>query len=432
MSTFCGNIIIEKRSDCMENSMNLIMDNSFHALIVILITGVIAGEISKKIKVPDVVLFLLAGILIGPSVLNLLDIPDSSIVNQMILVFGASFILYCGGRDISLSVFKKIKVSVLSLATLGVLISTFIVAAAGHFLFKMEWITALLMGSIIASTDPASLIPVLERLTISDRLKQTVICESAFNDAMGTVLVFGVLSVINSGAFNAGAVAGDFAKMIAIGVLTGIIIGFLIAFSISSRKFGIFSDYAPIMSVVASTLTYLTADKLGGSGYMACFIAGMVLGNVKDMNLLVPHHEYIAQTYFREILETIFKMAIFILLGTHVNFGYLAEYWYIALAITAVLIVLARPVSVFISAGIDFKAKWNFKEMIFMSWVRETGVIPAAMCSIIVAQKIKGYDIISSVVFMAILITLVLQGTTTEFVAKKLGMLEENASLKEN
>lgn len=412
----------------MNSSMNLV-DTSFYSLIVILITGVISGEISRKIKIPDVVMFLLAGILIGPSILNILNIPNSTIANQIILIFGASFILFCGGSEISLEVFKKIKVSVLSLATIGVLISTIIVAFFAHFLFKIDIITSLLIGSIVASTDPASLIPVLEKLTISEKLKQTVICESAFNDAMGTVLVFGILSIIKSGTFRMESVSIDFAKMILIGIISGIAIGFLISLTISSRKFGIFSDYAPIMSVIASITTYLVADHLGGSGYMACFISGMVLGNINRFGLMIPKHEYIAQTYLKEILETVFKMAIFILLGTHINFIYLKEYWLIALVLTFILILIARPVSVFISTGLDFKSKWTLKQKLFISWVRETGVIPAAMCSIIVAEQIKGFDIISSVVFMAILITLILQGTTTAFMAKKLKMLEDNKSL---
>ncbi|MDO5707026.1 MAG: cation:proton antiporter [Andreesenia angusta] len=405
----------------MENSTTL-LDNSFYALIIMLFTGVISGEISKKINVPDVVLYLLAGILVGPSVFNILSIPDTSIVNQVILVFGASFILYCGGREVSLDTFREIKVTVLSLATLGVLISTALVGSTAHFLFNLDWKVALLTGAVIASTDPASLIPVLEHLPIAKRLKQTVICESAFNDAMGAVLVFSIIGVMTSGDLSFSSSIRSLVEMIGLGILTGIIIGFLISLSISSRKFGIFSDYAPIMSVIASILTYVVADNVGGSGYMACFIAGMVCGNKEKFGLIVPEHEYISQVYFREVLNILFKMAIFILLGTHVNFSYLAKYWHIALVITILLILVFRPISVFISTSLDFKAKWSIKEKLFISWVRETGVIPAAMCSIIVSQKLPGYDIISSIVFMAILITLILQGTTTGLLARKLGI----------
>ena len=118
-------------------------------------------------------------------------------------------------------------------------------------------------------------------------------------------------------------------------------------------------------------------------------------------------------------------MAIFIVLGTHVDLAALGQYWLPSLLVVLVLMFVARPLVVLICTLFDREAKWEFKDKLFMMWVRETGVIPAALSGIIVSMQIQGYEIISSVVFMTILITLIVQASTTKLLAKKLDLLEE-------
>ena len=134
---------------------------------------------------------------------------------------------------------------------------------------------------------------------------------------------------------------------------------------------------------------------------------------------------YDADFYVAETVGNICRMAIFIILGSQVDLAMLGKYFVPALLVVLSLMFIARPVCVIVCTIFDRKAKWDKKEMLFMMWVRETGVIPAALCGIIAAMKIPGYEIISSIVFMAILITLIVQGSTTKLVARKLGLLEE-------
>ena len=117
-------------------------------------------------------------------------------------------------------------------------------------------------------------------------------------------------------------------------------------------------------------------------------------------------------------------MAIFIVLGTQVNLTSLITYAPYALLVVLVLMFIARPVVVLVCALPDRKVKWQKKELLFMMWVRETGVIPAALSGIVVSMKIPGYEIISSVVFMAILVTLLLQASTAKLMAQKLKVLQ--------
>ena len=118
-------------------------------------------------------------------------------------------------------------------------------------------------------------------------------------------------------------------------------------------------------------------------------------------------------------------MAIFIVLGTHLDLNSLIKYGWKSLLIVLILIFIARPLVVLICTAFDKKANWNWNEKLFMMWVRETGVIPAALSGIVVSNKVPGYEIISSTVFMAIVVTLLVQASSTGIVAKKLNVLEK-------
>ncbi|AUN15137.1 Na()/H() antiporter [[Clostridium] sordellii] len=411
----------------MENTMEAIATNNLLFIFaVVVVTGIVLGKVSELLKLPDVILYLIAGIIIGPAVLNVISVESFPIENNLILTFGSAFILYEGGREINLRVLNKVKVSVGLLATLGVIISTIVVGFATSKIFSLPIMTALLIGAVIASTDPAALIPVFKQVTIKDKIKQTVVSESAFNDAVGAILVSTLLAVITSGSFSMGESVKELLMSVVVGLVVGVLVGLIFSLLISDKKWGVFHSYAPIISVLKVALAYEVATKLHGSGYMAVFIAGLIAGNRKLFGLWVPEEDFHAEHFFRESVSALCRMAIFIVLGTHVDLAALAKYWLPSLLVVLVLMFIARPLVVLICTIFDREAKWNFKEKLFMMWVRETGVIPAALSGIIVSMQLPGYQIISSVVFMTILITLIVQASTTKILANKLGLLEED------
>ncbi|CEN21539.1 Na()/H() antiporter [[Clostridium] sordellii] len=411
----------------MENTMEAIATNNLLFIFaVVVVTGIVLGKVSELLNLPDVILYLIAGIIIGPAVLNVISVESFPIENNLILTFGSAFILYEGGREINLRVLNKVKVSVGLLATLGVIISTIVVGFATSKIFSLPIMTALLIGAVIASTDPAALIPVFKQVTIKDKIKQTVVSESAFNDAVGAILVSTLLAVITSGSFSIGESVKELLMSVVVGLVVGVLVGLIFSLLISDKKWGVFHSYAPIISVLKVALAYEVATKLHGSGYMAVFIAGLIAGNRKLFGLWVPEEDFHAEHFFRESVSALCRMAIFIVLGTHVDLAALAKYWLPSLLVVLVLMFIARPLVVLICTIFDREAKWNFKEKLFMMWVRETGVIPAALSGIIVSMQLPGYQIISSVVFMTILITLIVQASTTKILANKLGLLEED------
>src|SRR5512143_1851344 len=181
---------------------NAAIELSKHFLLVfgtILAVGSFSGLVASRFRVPDVVVFLLAGLLIGPGMLGWVDIKADSAVNQMILIFGSCYILFDGGATLRLKVLKEVWISIVVLATIGVVISAAITGAAAYTILGIPLIVALLLGATIASTDPATLVPVFKQVRIKDRVAQTVMSESAFNDAMGAIITFAVLGIAMGG-----------------------------------------------------------------------------------------------------------------------------------------------------------------------------------------------------------------------------------------
>ena len=411
----------------MEGSVEVIAVNNLLLIFtIIVVTGIALGRVSEILKIPDVILYLIAGIFIGPAFLNILSIESFPVENNLILTFGSAFILYEGGKEINLKVLNKVKVSVGMLSTVGVVISAAVVGAVATRLFNMPIMTALLLGAVIASTDPAALIPVFKQVKIKDKIKQTVVSESAFNDAAGAILSSALLGIVVSGQFSAMESLKELVVSAGVGVGVGIIVGYILTVLVSNKRVGVFHSYAPIMSVLSVTLAYELATIFHGSGYMAVFMVGLIAGNKKMFGIWLEEDDYQPMLHFTESLATICRMSIFVLLGTQVNIPSLVKYWVPSLITVLVLMFVARPLVVLASTVFDKKAQWTFKDMLFMMWVRETGVIPAAVSGLIVAMKVPGYEIISSVVFMTILVTLIVQASTTKLIAKKLGVLEES------
>ena len=363
--------------------------------------------------------------ILGPSFLKFIDISQYELENQLILTFGSAFILYLGGKEISLKVLKDVKVTVFLLSSIGVLVCTLIVSKVVSLSFGVPFLTALLSGAIIASTDPATLVPIFNQTSIKDKIKQTIISESAFNDATGAILTSAVLTIILSGKFSFIENIYELSIMVVVGVVIGVVTGIILLHLINDKPYGIFKDFAPIISILSVIIAYEVATKLGGSGYMACFIVGIINRNKKNFRVWLSQKSYDADYYVAETLGTICRMSIFIILGSQVDLSMLGKYFVPSLLVVLSLMFIARPICVILCTVFDRKAKWNKKEILFMMWVRETGVIPAALCGIISTMNVPNNEIISSIVFMTILITIIIQGSTTKIIAKKLGVLEE-------
>jgi cell volume regulation protein A len=392
----------------------------------ILAIGTGTGLLAQKLKVPDVALFLLVGLTLGPDALGLINIKADSAVNQIILIFGSCYILFDGGASLRFKVLKEVWITILIIATIGVVITGAVTGLAAHYILGVPLIVALLLGAALASTDPATLVPIFKQVKIKERVAQTVMSESAFNDAMGAILTFTVLGVaMGTGDFSAGGAVKDLLWQAGLGVVVGGVLGYLAALLIAHEHWDFLAEYAPLVSLMAVIGAYMGADGAHASGFMAVFVFGMVIGNKEVFGFRMEEaeterlEEYVATT------ALIMRMFIFLLLGAQVDFALMNQYLVGGVLVVLVLMFVARPLAVFLCAGPDRRAKWSKEEMLFMCWTRETGVIPAALAGLLMGMNAPGAQMIASVTFVAVLMTILIQAPTTKWLARRLGLLVE-------
>ena len=393
---------------------------------VILGIGIGCGVLARRLRVPDVVVFLLAGMCLGPAALGWVDIKADSSLNQLLLIFSASYILFDGGASLRFKVLRQVWVTIAVLATLGVLVTAAITGLAAYYILGIPFVVAMLLAMVIASTDPATLVPVFRQVKIRDRVAQTVMAESAFNDATGAIATFAILGVaMGKGEFSVGSALLDLLKQAGFGLVIGGVLGYLAALFIAHEKFGFLEEYAPVVSLMAVIGAYLGADGLEASGFMAVFVFGMLLGNKDTFGFQMEGGEQARLDEFISTTAFVMRLVIFILLGTQVDFALMNQYLVGGVAVVAVFMFVARPVTVFVCAWPDRRARWSVKEMLFMCWTRETGVIPGALAGLLMGMRAPEAKLIASVTFIAILVTILVQATTTRWLAGKLDLLDE-------
>jgi potassium/hydrogen antiporter len=392
----------------------------------ILTIGTITGLLAQKIKIPDIAVFLIVGMFIGPEALGLITIKADSPLSQVILLFGASYILFDGGASLRFNVLKQVWITIVLISTFGLVVTAAVTGVAAYYFLGVPLIVALLLGATLASTDPATLVPMFRQLKIRDRVAQTVVSESAFNDAIGAIITFGVLAVATeTSEFLLMSSLLDLIKQSVIGIVTGAALGYLAALLIAHERRAFLAEYAPVVTLAAVIGAYFAADGLQASGFMSVFVFGIMLGNKDSFGFQMEAgeaqklEEYVTTTAF------IMRLFIFILLGAQVDFGLMGQYLAGGIVVVAILMLVARPLSVFLCALPDRRARWSFNEMLFMCWTRETGVIPAALAGMLLGMKAPGAQMIASVTFIAILMTILIQAPTTKWLASKLGLLED-------
>jgi len=410
----------------MEQSASILHAKELLLLLgIVLGTGTFSGFVARALRMPDVVLFLLAGMALSAAGLGVISVPVDSTVNQLLLIFGSCYILFDGGASVRLNVLKSVWPTLVIISTIGVLITAAITGLAAQAFLGLPWIVALLLGATIASTDPATLVPVFKQVKVRAKVAQTVMSESAFNDAMGAILTFSILGIaMGQGEFSLSHSLFDLIKQATLGLAGGVILGYLAAALIAHEKYNFLTEYAPVVTLMAVAAAYLGVDNLHASGFMAVFAFGIVLGNKDMFGFKMENNEEAKLEDFIVTTSLVMRMFIFILLGSQVNFALLSQYFWPALAVVAVFMLIARPMTVFACALPDRRAKWTLQELLFMCWTRETGVIPGALAGMLVGIKAPHADVIASVTFMAILITIIVQATTTKWLASKLGLLE--------
>ena len=396
----------------------------------VLAVALLALPIAQVLRLPSMVILVLLGVLAGPSVLDLVEVPIEGLGAELLFTIGVALILFHGGMGISLRVISRTRVGLLLLAVPGVAITAGVVAAAVVLAFGAPWEIALMCGAVLSATDPAILVPLFDRLGLRPRVAQTVIAESALNDPMAAIATVTLAGVVVAG----GAVGGglelargpllELVQAIGVGAVFGLVGGVLIALLLSSRRLGVLRESAAATLLAIIAIAYVQSEVLGGSPYLAAFIAGLVVGN-KDLFRVDHDHrqEEALETYTAQTVDIV-VLAIFVVLGLNLDAALLWDNLWAGLAVMAAFILVARPLTVGFSLGLDRRAGWTLREAGFIVWCRETGVVPVALAGTLLAEGVPGAELVATLVTFAVVTTLLLQATTAGWLAGRLGLLD--------
>lgn len=377
------------------------------AVAVLAILAAVCERISRSSRIPDIVLFLLLGIFARPVMWQMLGVGPSSDPIRLLLLLGAAVLVFEGGRAVDRTALREVYVGGAILATLGVLLSFIVVAAAVRLIFGIPWSTALLAGAILAATDPASVAPVLQEVRLVPRLKDLLLLESAANDATSAALAV----TLHGGIREALAFTLQLIRQVGLGMFAGGLVG------LGLRQVGKFrrgAHWRSTLSAPAALFSYGLAGLASASGFMASFTAGVVGGT--SAQAADP-----AARFARAV-----RAAVFIVLGASLNPALLLRLLWPTLGVVLALLVIGRPLTV-LTLLLDRPRRWSWREIAFAAWVRETGVVPAALAAALTAAGGAGSEVITALVFMTVLLTIVLQAATTRRVAALLGVLRPEA-----
>ncbi len=396
---------------------------------IILAVGLVAIPLAGLLRIPFMLLLVAAGALLGPSVIGVVDMPLGSTGVDVLFTLGVSMILFHGGLHLSLRVLRQVSVGLGMLVVPGVVITTVICGLVAHWGFDVPLAMGLLIGAAIAPTDPAILIPLFERLGLRQKLRQTIVAESALNDPTGAVIAFTLLAVVETHEPVGLAPVGHFFAELGISTGIGIAAGVLLALSVSRTRWGLWRESAGLAALTVVAITFVSEQFAGvESGYLGPFVAGVIVGNM-DLLRLGMHGDHARDLdVMMRSLADVMAIFVFVVLGANLPWDAIGAHWAPAILVVATLILVARPIVVAVCLGVDRRGQWMRPERLFMAWTRETGVVPAALAGIVAAHGVKDADLVLVTVAMAILVTLALQASTKRWLATRLDLIESRGS----
>ena len=399
-------------------------------LSLVLVAALVARLLASLLRVPEILLLVAMGALFGPSVLDVVDAPLDSIGVQLLFTLGVSLILFYGGLNLSLPLLRRVWIGLGLLVVPGLILTALITGAAAYLVFDLPFEAALLVGAVLSPTDPAILIPLFVRSRLRPKVAQTVIAESALNDPTGAVLALALAGVLLSGDGSLADPVAEFAIDLGVSTVIGVIAGVLLAAAISSHRSGIWRESSALAMLTVVTISFFSLDTAGGSGYLGAFLAGLIVGNMEHLGLAMHSEHERELRAFAFNMSDLVTLFVFVVLGANIPFGDLGENLLPALAVLAVLMLVARPVTVLACTLPDRAAAWTARERIFLCWTRETGVVPAALVGVLAGLGVPHTEIYASVVALAIVLTLVFQALPASWLAGRLGLLERPRAVR--
>ncbi|CAA9377176.1 potassium/proton antiporter [uncultured Nocardioides sp.] len=377
------------------------------------LAAILAVRATAVAGLPSLLLYLLMGVALGESGVGI-GFEDAELAHA--LGFGAlALILAEGGLTTSWSTVRPSMRLGVSLATVGVAVSVTTVALGAHFLLGLPWELAILLGAVTSPTDAAAVFSVLRVVPLPRRLTGALEAESGLNDAPTVVLV----GLISTGALAEEGllqIGGVIVFELVVGALSGLVLGFGGAWVM--RRIALpSSGLYPIAVLSLALLAYGAASAMHASGFAAVYVAALVLGNS-----VLPHR--VATRSFAEGVASLAQIGLFVMLGLLLSPTRITlETVGLAVVAGLVLTVVARPLSVFVSAAAGPMAR---RDLAFISWAGLRGAVPIVLATIPLAEGVEGAERLFDIVFVMVVIYTLLTGPTLPLVARRLGVAQRS------
>jgi cell volume regulation protein A len=376
----------------------------------VLITAIAAVRLSTRSGLPSLLIYLGIGLALGNRGLGI-DFSDEELT-QVLGYAALVLILTEGGVTTKWDSIKGALAPAAALATVGVVVSIAVVAVAAYFVLDMSWNVALLIGAILASTDAAAVFAVLRKVPLPRRISGMLEAESGFNDAPVVILVTAFAAqTASSGALPWWSIIGTVVLELVVGSAVGLAVGWL-GGRLMARVAGGSSALFAIGVVTISVLAYAAADVIHASGFIACYLASLVLGNMG-----LPHRASVLG--FSTALGWLAQIGLFVLLGLLADPAGFPSVLLPAVVLGLVLLLVARPLSVIVACT-PFGLGW--RSQAFLSWAGLRGAVPVVLATVPLTLGTEGVEWIFNLVFVLVVIFTLVQAPTLPWVAHRLGL----------
>ncbi len=367
-------------------------------------------RLADRLSLPYAALFLVGAAVISGVWTDLQDVLSVRDVER-IAVVALLVILFDGGLHIGLGRFRRSLGPILGLGVFGTFLTAGAVALAAHYLLGFSWIEAGLIGAAIAPTDPAVTFSVFGAREIRGRSGTILEGEAGVNDPVGIALMIGMIELAEESDGSLWIVAEEFAIEIALGLVVGIA-GALLLLPVFRRVQLTGPALYPIRVLAGAGIVYGLAAIVGGSGFLAVFVAGVVLGDAA-----MPRKGEIES--FHSSIAGVAEIAVFVALGLTITVGNLDtfEVWAKGLGIAVILAFVARPLAVY---PLLLLARLTTAERVFVSWGGLKGAVPILLGALAVLAGVDGSNELYGIVFIVVVFSVVVQGVSLPYVAEKL------------
>ncbi|MEX0868936.1 MAG: potassium/proton antiporter [Nitriliruptoraceae bacterium] len=370
----------------------------------------VASRPHSRLRIPGALLFLTLGMVVGTDGLGWVGLDDQLLVRDLGVV-ALLIILFEGGLTTKPTDLKRAAVPGLALSTVGVLVTAGVTALAAWLIFDLDPVTAGLLGSVVASTDAAAVFSMMRTTPLPRRVSAVLRIESGANDPIAIMLTVGLLATIENGAMGPAAWARFAAVQILAGVAAGAVCGAGAVWVLRRVNLGIAGLY-PVLAAAFGALAYGTAALVGGSGFVAVYLAGLAIGS------FVPRHRR-GVLGFHEAMANAAEVGLFLLLGLLVFPSRLPEVALPGLAVVGVLVFVARPLAVWLCT---LGSRFTWREQAVVSLAGLRGAVPIVLATFPYTAGIAGGSDIFDVVFFVVLVSVLVQGSSLLPVVRLLGL----------